>query len=146
MPSVKEIEDAIITKLKTDLSYLKKAGTLADFLKMDADKLTLIAPAAFVTYSGSEYAHLCASTSVEDRKSQFIVLLVARNYVSQEKLLHGTTSKAGIYQMIDDTRVALKGQKLGLEIFPLLPVSDHAVDGNVNVAVHGIIFNTQYRV
>ncbi|MHC1728576.1 MAG: phage protein Gp37 [Syntrophobacteraceae bacterium] len=145
MATLSEIEDAIIAKLKADLLYLKKVGTLSDLLESTADKLSTIVPCAFVSYSGGSYSSPCMNTTTYDRDMEFSILIVSRNVVSQKKLLHGTVVKKGIYQIMEDIVQTLKGQTLGLVIRPLEPVSEQAVDGDSITAIYGITFGTKSR-
>ena len=147
MPAIREIEDAIITRLKKNLSYLKKAGPLSELLKLQADNLTAITPAAFVSYNGGLFTNPCMNTGLFDKDMVFAVIVVTRSAVSQEKLLHGDGgSKIGVYEILEDVAKALKGETLGLSIYPLQPISEDALDGSQTAAVYGITFRTKCRV
>ncbi|MCE5333846.1 MAG: DUF1834 family protein [Desulfobacteraceae bacterium] len=140
------IEDAIISRLKSEITGLKKVGTLSEFLKAEADQLSILAPAAFVTYVSGKYSNPDMNTTRYHRVMAFTILIVARSSISQEKLLHGSASRIGLYELIDDVVATLKGQDLGLGIRPLEPVSEDAIGGDQNTAIYGITFGTECRV
>jgi len=147
VPAISDIEDAIITRLKKNLSYLKKAGPLSDFLKLQADNITTVTPSVFVSYAGGNFSNPCMNTGLYDKDLVFAVIVVARSAVSQEKLLHGDGgSKIGVYEILEDVAKALKGETLGLSINPFQPISEDALDGTQTTAVYGITFRTKCRV
>jgi len=143
MTRVAEIEQAIISELKTTLTYFKKVSTLAEFLQMSADNLAVLTPAAYVTYAGGSYKPRGMTTDRFDREMQFAIIVVCRNPISQARLLHGTPVREGVYEIIEDVVAALKGRTLGLDIQPLEPLSDNAMDGDTVTAVYGITFGTK---
>ncbi len=144
--AVKDIEKAIIAELKAKLAYLKKVGSLSDILTKKADAFTSIVPAAYVTYTGGKFSEPGMNYTMQDKAMRFYILVVARNYASQEKLLHGSGSKLGIYEIVEEIMETLRGKDLGLSIRPLIPVSEQSIDGDQGTIVYGIIFTTSCRV
>ena len=146
MPTITVIETAIIDTLKSGLTYLKKAGPLSEFLKLKADTLVTVAPAIFVSYQAGNYSAGSMNVDIFDREMVFAVIIVTRNPVSQERLLHGDGSKVGVYDILEDVVATLKGQSLGLDIHPLQPLVEEALEGSLTTVVYGITFRTRCRV
>src|SRR4030067_1081010 len=122
MYTLTEIEDAIITKLKGSLStYCSKIEPFQFEGEDEEEEIRLIAmklPCVLVVYKEASYS---PKTGVLDREMTWWILVAAQS-------LRGTGDArrkiAGTYQMLDDVRDALKGQKLGLEIRELLPKTE----------------------
>ncbi len=85
------------------------------------------------------------NTFLVDKNLTFTVIVVVRS-TSQEKVLHGSGSRLGAYEILEDITDLLKGQNLGLQIFPLAPLAEDAIDGNQTTAVYGVTFGTRFRV
>lgn len=146
MPTLTEIEAAIAARLTAEISYLKTCGSLADFLARDAEGLEAMAlqlPAAYVAYEGGEYDH--SMSGVQDVAMTISVLAVASNYRQEEAVRHGLSLEKGIYDLLEDIRIALSDQSCGVDIDPLLPVREGAIDGTQSLQVYGITFQTRRR-
>lgn len=145
MPNITEIEQAMIEQLKT-LTYLRTCGSMADFLAEDIENIEEYAPlcpAAFVVYDRGEYSHKVSS--VQDRDMVFNVLVVVRNLRGDEAARHGVAGEKGVYDVLEDVRGALTNNNCGVEIDPLLPISEEGIAGSKDLAVYGIAFKTRSR-
>ena len=138
------VESAIIAQLKAELPYLKNVDVLASLLADDSPDYALLAPAAFVSYTGGPYKRV-GTSSTFDHFMKFIVIIVQRNFVSQKRLLHGTATSKGVYEVLDDVRNALTDETCGVAIQPLTPVDDQGLEATRDVVVWGFSFQTRAR-
>ena len=142
MYTIAQIEDAIIDRLKTQLTYLKTCDSLSEDLMDEIETLTIRPPAAYVIYPSGRYEH---ATGVQDRFMEFLVILMAKNLRGDRAARHGEGAEKGAYEMLDDARNALTNQNCGLDIDPLLPVDEEIIGGSKDTAAYGIRFKTRCR-
>lgn len=143
MYTIAQIEDAIISRLRAQLTYLRTCESLGDFLLSEAEDLTKLFPAVYVAYEGGEYNH--EVSGMQDRRMTFSVIVMVKSLRGQEEARHGQGSEKGAYEVLDDVREALTDQTCGLEIDPLLPLDEAAVEGTKSLAIYGIRFRTRCR-
>lgn len=144
MISITTIEQAIKSRLKTELPYLKKVGSIGDWLQTKVDDLAPLTPAAFVIYEAGDYEPV-GTADIVGKEMVFSIVIVVRSGSSQEKALHGTGTKKGAYAVLEDVRTCLTGQDLGLAIRSFFPVAERGLDGNQLVAIYSISFKTYCR-
>ena len=142
MYSIGQIEDAIVARLKAQLTYLKTCDSLNEDLLGEIETLTIRPPAAYVIYNSGRYEH---RTGVQDRFMEFLVILMAKNLRGDRAARHGTGPEKGVYEMLDDARKALTDQSCGLDIDPLLPGDEELIGGTKEMAAYGIRFKTRCR-
>lgn len=143
MYTIAQIEDAIIERLKTQLTYLKTCAPLADYLVDEIEDITIRFPAAYVVYSEGSFDH--AMSGVQDRPMIFAVIVMAKNLRGDIAARHGQGAEKGAYEMLEDVRETLTGQKCGLDIDELLPLDEGPTEGTEAVAQYGIRFGTRCR-
>jgi phage gp37-like protein len=140
---IAQIEDAIIARLKAQLTYLKTCDSLGDYLADEAEDITIRFPAAYVVYGGGTYSY--ATSGVQDREMMFWVRAMAKNLRGDRAARHGKGADKGVYEILEDARAALTNQTCGLQIDPLLPVPEEPVAGDEHFADYGIGFKTRCR-
>ncbi len=146
MPDIAQIENAIMERLRENLPYLRTCGTLSEFLGGDMgviEEMAPLCPAAFVIYEQGIFAQRLSG--VLDREMTFGVIVAVRNFRAESALRHGSAGEKGIYDALEDVRAALSGQACGVEMDPLLPISEEAVTGSRDFAVYEIMFKTRCR-
>lgn len=144
MVKITDIEDAIIEQLGKEIDYLKTVAPLSQFLRQDADEIAIFCPAVYVSYDSGTFQPI-GTQYLFDREMIFTLVVVVRNFVSSSLVLHGDTTRNGIYDVLEDIRSALQGQTLEEDIYPLSPVEEKAITGDQNIAVYGISFMTRCR-
>jgi len=143
MPTITEIENAIVDELKTRLIYLQTCKSLGEALTHDAADLAIQVPAAYVVYEGGRYDHIMSGT--QDRVMNFSVIVTAKNLRGEAEARRGQGATKGAYDLLDDVRAALSDNSVGLAIDPLLPVDENAIENTENAAVYAIRFATRVR-
>lgn len=143
MHTIAEIEDAIIEELRSREPRFKVCGSLAHFLVKEIEDAALLCPAAFVAYEQGSYDH--RMNGVQERTMLFNVFVMTRNARGDEASRHGRGGDPGVYGLLDAVRAALTGRDCGLEIDPLLPKAEQAVDGDRHLSIYGISFETRCR-
>jgi phage gp37-like protein len=143
MPTITNIENAIIEYLKTELTYLKTCQSLGEVLIDDAADIALHTPAAYVVYEGGRYDHVMSGT--QDRFMNFAVVVVAENLRGEAEARRGQGAAKGAYDLLDDVRAALSDNAVGLAIDPLLPIDENAIENTERAAVYAIRFATRTR-
>src|SRR4030067_3517742 len=134
-----DIEDKIITELKTQLTYVKTIETYAGQLEQEIEKLPIIFPALFVAYAGSNYEWVDGPNHNET--CEFSILAAAKNLRGQAS---ARKDDYGCYQMITDVLAKLTNNKFGLEIEKLKPLRVTLVFISKSVAIYGIDFQTNF--
>ncbi|WAC06582.1 MAG: Gp37 family protein [Thermodesulfobacteriota bacterium] len=143
MPTITEIENAIINELNTQLTYLQTCKSLGEALTHDAADLAVQVPAAYVVYEGGRYDHVMSGT--QDRWMNFAVIVVAKNLRGEEEARRGQGTTKGAYDLLDDARATLSNNAVGLTIDPLLPVDETAIENTEKSAAYAIRFATRTR-
>jgi len=143
MPTITEIEDAIINELKAKLTYLQTCKSLGEALTHDAADLAVRVPAAYVVYEGGRYDHVMSGT--QDHFMNFAVIVVAKNLRGEAEARRGQGATKGAYDLLDEVRAALSNNAVGLAIDPLLPVDETAIENTEKSAAYAIRFATRVR-
>lgn len=146
MPTVADVEQAIIGRLSSELPYVRTLGSLSEFLGRDLDaieELAPLCPALFVIYGRGKY--LQKMSGCQDREMVFGVVAAVRNLRGDSAVRHGAAGEKGIYQVLEDIRAALSGQSCGIDMDPLSPVSEEGVAGSRDFALYQILFKTRCR-
>jgi len=145
------IENAIVECLRaaprayTGLTVTSYAGQLDDELYSWIRTM----PAAWVTFSGAPEYKRISLRSMKVRAT-FEVLCAQRALDENAGRLNDSTNGAdvGIYKILEDNKLALVNQQLGLKIHPITPGPIRAVVKNmVNreaVVVYGQEFSTEW--
>lgn len=145
MPSISDIVAAVKTKLE-GMNVFKKVGDLPEWLKQDPEQQVIGIPAAYVYFEEATFE----PTGVAMKFFQTIALamiLVTRAYsIDNAKLLHETGSTPGAYDLIEEVVDELKGETLGLDILPLMPIRVMALASNPQSAIFSIVFETRCRI
>ena len=134
-----QVEDAIISRSKDQLAYVRTCETWAGQLEGEIDKLTINYPAVFVSYGGSKLEWIDNINFNE--AVEFDILVAAKNLRGQEA---ARKDEQGCYQMIMDILTALTNQTLDLDIERLRPVSVDMIGVTKTVAIYGIKFQTNF--
>lgn len=143
MYTIAQIEDAIIARLKSQIPYLLECASLGEFLLREIEENTLRYPAAYVAYQRGDYEYRVSGA--QDRRMNFVVVLVVRNERGDEAARHGQGAEVGVYKLLDDARTALTYQSCGLNIDPLLPQTEQAIDGTDTVSIYALNVSTRCR-
>lgn len=147
MPTITEIENAIIERLRACLPYLRTCGSLSGFTGRSPEVIEAMAPlcpAAFVIYRQGTFS--LKMSGVQDRLMLFGVVAAVRNLRGESALRHGSTGQKGIYEVLEDVRSALSEQSCGIDVEPFAPVTEEAFSGTRDFAVYEILFRTGCRV
>lgn len=146
MPTITQIEDAIIGRLQSEIAYLRIVGSLAHFLADDIENIEEYAPllpGAFVIYDHGTFDH--KMSGAQDRDMIFNVLVIVRNLRGDSAVRHGAAGEKGVYDVLEDVRKALSNQACGIAIEPLLPISEEGVAGSKDISIYSIAFKTRCR-
>ncbi len=146
MPTVADVEQAIIGRLSSELPYIRTLGSISEFLGRDIDaieEMAPICPALFVIYERGKYSQKISGC--QDREMFFGVIAAVRNLRGDSAVRHGAGGERGVYQVLEDIRVALSGQSCGIDMEPLSPVSEEAMAGSSDFALYQILFKTRCR-
>lgn len=142
MYTISQIEDAIIARIESQMTYLRTCESLSLDLLDEISEITIRLPAAYVIYASGRYLHM---TGAQDREMEFLVVVAAKNLRGDVAARHGKGSEIGVYKMLDDTRGALTKQACGLDIDSLLPGDEEIIFGAKDMAGYGIRFTTRCR-
>ncbi len=143
MCTIAEIEDAVVGRLRAEVSSLRTCASLAHFLAKEIADIALVLPAAYVAYEQGEFDH--KTNGVQDRTMVFNVFVMAGSMRGDEASRHGCGTESGVYTLLDDVRAALTNHDCGLDIDPLRPKTEHAVDGDRYYSIYAISFETRCR-
>lgn len=144
--TIKQVEDAIIAALKTEMIYLKACetygGQLEDALQRHLGPL----PAVFVEYGNRQFIKKDAEDQLFLTPWTFNIYVVTSNAYSEVQARRGTT---GCYAMLDDVKTTLAGKTAGLlDYLPFLPREENVVinKGGVVAYVIHVVGKSYYHV
>lgn len=144
---LKTIQTAIEARLKSEMSYLKAVGPLGDVLAKNLpDEYLILCPSVHVTFYSGSFRKVGVSSDLHDNTLTWHFFVIGRSYVSTVKLLQGSGSTKGIYEILDDLYECMNGTDLSLGIWPFTPgelVQEHL---DKNVAIYSWLFTTERRV
>jgi phage gp37-like protein len=135
----KDIEDKIISEIKTQLTYVRTVETYAGQLDGKIDELPIIYPAAFVSYAGSTYDWVDGPNYNEI--CEFSILVCAKNLRGNEAIRKDTY---GCYQLIEGVKTNLINKTFGLAIERLKILRVQLVYISKTVAIYGVDFQTNF--
>ncbi len=133
------IEEGIKDGIRAAMPYLKKVETYAGQLEGEIEELTILFPAVFVSYGGSDFEWIDGQSFQND--PVFKVIVVAKDLRGQTGMRGG---EYGCYRMIIDTLNAIANCTFGKEIQPLKPVKVTPLFISKAFAAYGIDFQTQF--
>ncbi|MBI5410172.1 MAG: DUF1834 family protein [Nitrospirae bacterium] len=137
--TTEDIEDKIITEIKTQMTYVKTVETYAGQLEGEIDKLPIIYPANYVSYVVSDFEWIDGPNWKET--CQFSVLVCSKNLKGNEAL---RKANYGCYQMIEDLKTNLINETFSLAIEKLQIVRVQLLFITKTVAVYGVDFQTSF--
>jgi phage gp37-like protein len=147
MPTITEIEDAIISTLKSsDMgSYCKKidsfqieGGDLEEQIRLLSGNL----PSVLIQYLESPSFDYSMS-GVQDQEIIFSILVCSQSTRGAGKARRDTS--IGTYKMLDDLRKTLTNNKCGLDIWPLFPENIAAEVNTKMFSAYSMRFKTRCR-
>jgi len=145
--SLKAIQTAIETHLKTNMNYLKAVGPLGDLLvKNLPDEYLILCPSVYVTFYSGAFRRVGVSSDLHDNTLTWHFFVIGRSYVSTTKLLQGSSASQGVYDVLEDLYDCMNGTDLKLGVWPFTPgelVQEHL---DKNVAIYSWLFTTERRV
>lgn len=137
--TIKEIEDAILAALAGQMgSYVKTIESYQGQLEADLGEFAWRLPASLVMLRATSTEKPAAHSY--DLNLVFTIIVADRNLRGN---IEGRRGSTGAYQMLEDVRLALWDQDLGLEINPLMLLKEEALINNRQVAVFGADYQTQ---
>ena len=154
---ISEIENAIINRIlaaqdapgNAGLGYkLKKLATYGGEFGDGIDRVVLDFPAVLIAFNGAQLQQQARSSFTV--KGTFGVICCANSLRNEKAARHGVAGAVGSYQLIMDMVALLAGQKLGLNITPLVAsgirplINDKA--GTKLASVYAIDFETLFSI
>ena len=146
--TIAEIENKILAVLGT-LPYWKTLesfeGSLDDLLENPKKKI-LRFPAGLVALGGNQYSGAGYPVGVYTQVMQFVILVIDSSLRGEVSRRKGSVSNPGTYQMLEDVRNLLAGQKLGLlnDDPPIRIVSEDVLFTGKNkgktVSIYGAVY------
>ena len=136
-----QLEDAIITKLKTDLTYVHAIKTYAGELQGEINELLIPTPAIFVMYSGAAYTWVDGQACFNE-VDIFTVMVAAKNLRGNEAIRKDADT--GCYRMIKDVLASISNNTFGLDIERLQPVGTKLIVSTKIMAIYGTDFKTNF--
>lgn len=118
-------------------SYCKTIESYAGQLEDDIKKMVMSFPAIFVMFSGSE-AKMLTNLKYE-RTLDFTLFVASKNLRGN---IAARKDKYGTYQMLDDLRELLVGNRLSLEIEPLSLLREETILNTKEFSVYASDFRT----
>jgi len=143
--TITEIEDAIIATLKASVmgsycrkidSYQIEGGDLEEQIRIFAGQL----PCILVIYSEGVFEHFISG--IQDKEMKFSILACAQSMRGVGEPRRGAI---GTYKMLDDLRRILTGNRLNLDISPLLPVREANEINTKFFSAYSMEFKTKCR-
>ena len=125
--NIREIEDSIITKLKTDFPEVLVQG----FPDKPSEFILLHSIGALlVHYQGSNYTNSeSLGCIVQDNKKEFSITIVTRNLRANQ----------GAYEYLDKVKAVLTGFQID-ECSKLMPTKDFFISENSGIWQYGVNF------
>ena len=140
--TIKEIEDAILAALTDRLgSYVKTIESYQGQLEADLGEFAWRLPASLVMLKDTQVRKAAAHSY--DLKLTFSIIVADRNLRGNQQ---GRLGNTGAYQMLEDVRLTLWDQDLGLEVNPFMLLREEALINNRQVAVFAADYQTQVVV
>ena len=115
--TIKEIEDALINTIRTNMTYLKTVKSYQGDFERDIKEVLMSFPCALVMFSERRPA-----TRDYSEELIFSIIVADKSMAGDPK-----TGSTGTYKMLEDLRDTLYMQKAGLDIEPIELVSETAL-------------------
>ncbi len=140
LQSFRDIEAAIISKLKSDVPALRTVESWAGQIADRIDSLTVPLPAAFVSYGGSGFSPIDGPSHRE--QPAFTVLVAARSMRGDGS---ERTSANGAYGLVQSVLSALANEDFGYSgLERLAPSRVALIASEGGAAVYGVTFQTAF--
>lgn len=145
MHTITEIEDAIINTLEASAmndyckkiaSYQLEGGNLEEQIRIFAGQV----PCVLILYSQGTYTH--RPNRQQEKELTFSILVCSQSMRGQGQARRGAV---GTYQMLDDLKAALTGNRCGLEITGLAPTKERAEINTKLFSAYSLEFKTTCR-
>lgn len=141
-PTIKEIEDALITAIKAGMDYVRTVETYQG--ELDEKKISQFAlnfPAVLIYMEANEYTH--RTWPYMWHHPVFTFLICDRNLRSESSGRRGDNSAPGTYQMLSDLFDIVFNQTFDLEIDPFDIVKEEAVINATGFSVYAAQYKTK---
>ena len=136
-----EIEDLMVSKLKTKMRYLRTVDSYEGQLEVDdLKKMVMKFPASFVVYRGGP--HTWVDGPNHNHAPTFAVFCAAKN-LKGAKTARKDSDK-GAYRILKDVIKHLTNQDFGLEMEKLVPTRTYLVFTSGSFIVYGVDFKTNF--
>lgn len=117
-----EIEQAIIQRVKDNLGYLRQVESYGGQFDDELEVWVRAFPACWVTYLGSAKPVRLGAFKYKFT-ARYATMVGVHNARSEAATRLGDGTVPGAYQVLDEVRLVLMGEDLGLAISPLLPLA-----------------------
>ncbi|RJQ22030.1 MAG: DUF1834 family protein [Nitrospiraceae bacterium] len=134
-----DIEDKIITEIKTNMTYVRTVETYAGQLEGKIEEMAITFPAAYVVYAGSSFEWVDGPNYNEI--CEFSVLVCAKNLKGNAAMRKDTH---GCYEMIADIKTNLINKTFGLAMEKLKILRVSLIYISQSVTIYGIDFQTNF--
>ncbi|GAB62649.1 MAG: DUF1834 family protein [Candidatus Jettenia sp.] len=136
-----QIEDKIITELKTRITYARTVETYAGQLEAKIEELPIQYPALYVTYAGSQFDWIDNEANYNE-VAVFNILAANKNLKGQEAVRKD--GAGGVYKLIKDVTKYITNQNFGLDIERMQLTEVQFVFTSQTITVYGIGFQTNF--
>lgn len=138
-----QIEDGMITQLKTDLIYIPAGSikTYAGELQGEINEMLIPTPSLFIMYAGSAYSWVDGQANFNE-VVVFTVMIASKNLRGNESVRKDTDT--GCYRMIKDVLMSLTNKTFNLPIERFQPVATKLIVATKIMAIYGIDFKTNF--
>lgn len=136
-----QIENKIITELKTKITYARTVETYAGQLEAKIDELPIQYPALYVVYAGSQCDWIDNEANYNEIAT-FNILAATKNLKGQEAARKDETT--GVYKLIKDVMKYITNKNFGLDIERMRLTEVQFVFTSQMITVYGIGFQTNF--
>ena len=142
IPTIKNIEDALIAAIKAGMTYLRTVDTYEG--ELDEAKIALAAknfPAVLIYMEKTRITN--RAYPLKWQHPVFTMLVCEKNLRGKKEAVQGDITNPGIYQMLADLFDTLFQQTLGLEIDPF-DIPENAAEEAVITSSVIMVYAAQY--
>lgn len=136
-----QIEDQIVTTLKTNLPYVRTVETYAGQLDGKIEELPIYYPAIFVIYSGGQFEWVDGQQLYKE-EDIFTLMAASKNITGNTSMRKDTA--IGCYKIIKDVLKHITGKNFGLDIERMQPIDVKMFLITKTIAVYEINFKTNF--
>jgi len=137
--TTEDIEDKIITEIKTQMTYVKTVETYAGQLEGKIEELPIQYPAVYVAYAGSSFEWVDGPNYNEI--CEFSVMVCVKNLKSQEAMRKATN---GAYDLIEAVKANLINKTFGLAMEKLKILRVSLIGITKSVSIYGVDFQANF--